>query len=367
MFVHLPAIKGYQGGFEFYTVHVTMDGLLSSFVFDDTTLPVELRCQRELNKSRAAKFCEYIEENPQSFVTGAVIGTVNETAKFIPLDGPFSNGDIGVLRIPATERIVLCDGQHRQNGILMALNNEANEEFKNSHLPIILYVATSIQRKQQIFTDVNANTVKPSTSLVMTFDHRSNFISFVKDAAKSNTRVHNAIEWERSSVGSRSLRLWPLVSFKSFLCNLTRLSEANFDIQISEPDNRAILLEVVTKFLKGLDNLPLFADLLDRKVDVTEVRQTYIVGHAVFLEALGLYGAQLLQHFDRTGKADWDLMQALKEVPVDKTSWVGRCVTPQLTINKNQFGIKSTAAFICRMTNIPTSTAMDEAEARVAY
>lgn len=364
MNVYYPAIKGTQGGQTFYSVQVPFAALSKSFVFDDQDLPIELRCQREINLARAKKFADYMKNNQTSFVTGAVIGTVNDEAVFIPLEGPFSNGDVGVLKLPATHKIVLCDGQHRQKGIEIALN-ENNSEFENNTLPIILYQAESVERKQQIFTEINSNTVKPSTSLSMTFDHRSNFISFVKSVTKELPKIANVIEWEKNTVSPKSLRLWPLVSFKTFICFLTRLTEKNFDEQITNEETRQIILNVVVTFIKGLDNLPLWQEVVSKKTNISEIRQDHIIAHAVFLESLGMYGAMLLQHFDSMGKVDWTLMENLRHVPTEKTAWVNKCVSPQLTIVKNQFGIKSTAAKICEITNTPMSEVLEQANAKI--
>lgn len=359
MHIYFPAIKGSQGGFNYFSVQVSFKALGSSFIFDDTSLPIELRCQRELDISRARRFANYITDNPNSFVTGSVVGTVDSNVKFIPLDGPFSNGDVGVLQVSADYRIVLCDGQHRQKGIELALEAGANG---SDTLPIILYQAPETDRKQQIFTDINANTVKPSSSLSMAFDSRSDFVSFIKDVAKSNPAIYKSIDFERNSVGSKSLRLWPLVSFKSFICNLTCLSEKSFSDNITNPDSRAKLVEIVSSFLSGLNNLPYWSDMLGKRVNLTELRQDTIVSHAVFLEALGHYGAHLLQHFQEIGAIQWSLMENLSNVDVSKSNWVGRCVSPQHTIVKNQFGIKSTAAKICRDAGIPTSQMLDDVE-----
>lgn len=364
MFVYFPAVRGTQGGFEYYSVQVKFGELANSFVFDDTTLPLEMRCQRELNIGRARKFAEYINTNPDTFITGAVLGTVDDEVKFIPFEGPFANGDIGMLQLPANKRIVLCDGQHRQAGIGFAMENDKTNA--NNTLPIILYSASTKERQQQIFTDVNSNQVKPASSLSMSFDHRSSFVSFVKDVGKRAPRIRNAIEYEKNSVGAKSLRLWPLVSFKSFIVNLTHLTDKTFDERIQDAQTREKLLDVVVAFIQGLDNLPLWKDTLDRKIQATELRQDYVVCHAVFLEALGHYGAHLMQQMESIGKADWSLMEKLANVPVDKASYIGRCVSHQGTIEKNSFGIKSTAALICKLTDTPLSDDLRDADGKVA-
>lgn len=364
MFIYFPAICGQQGGYQYFSVQAKFGELSKAFVFDDTSLPLELRCQRELNTGRAKKFADYIKNNPETFVTGAVLGTVDDSVKFIPFEGPFATGDIGMLQIPADHRIILCDGQHRQAGI--EITQEDDSISKDNTLPIILYSASNIDRQQQIFTDVNSNQIKPASSLSMAFDHRSNFAAFVKELGKRAPNIRQAIEYEKNSVSSKSLRLWPLVSFKSFVMNVTHLSERNFDEKIMDEQGRERLLDVLVCFIKGLDHLPMWKDTLARKLNAAELRQDYIVSHAVFLEALGHYGAHLLQHMQKIGKVDWSVMEHLQNVPVDKQTYIGRCVSHQGTIVKNAYGIKSTAALICKTAGIALSDDLAEADAKVA-
>lgn len=358
MYVYFPAVKGKQGDFEFYSIQVSFDALAKSFVFDDSSLPIEVRSQRELNIVRARKFHKYIEDNPKDFVTGSVIGTVDESAVFIPIESPFVD-NVGALRIPADFTITLADGQHRQKGIDLL---EQAGGIGHQSLPVILYQAFSPKRRQQIFTDVNSNSVKPSTSLSMTFDHRSNFVNWVKEVTRSVPGLVGCVEFEANSVGAKSLRLWPLISFKSFICNLTGLTESIFDQQIIDDNSRKMLSSIVKQFLEGLNHLPLWKDMLTKKVNPAELRADYIVSHAVFLEALGLWGRQLLEHFDETKEQRWDLMERLSQVSIQKDAYIGRCVTPQRTIQKNHFGIRSTASLICKVTGIPASPAMEDTE-----
>jgi DNA sulfur modification protein DndB len=360
MHTYYGAIKGHQGGFDYYSVQVPFSSLSSNFVFENSEImEIEDRCQREINLGRAKKFATYINENPSAFVTGAVVGTVDEQIEFIPLSGEFATGDVGVIKVPADYRIVLCDGQHRQKGIELALSEK--NELANHTLPVILYSASCNTKKQQIFADLNTKSVKPSSSLAITFDHRSSFLRFVKSITKELPYLKKVIEFERSSVSPKSKRLWPLVSFKTFIVNLTGLTESNFDSALSDDRSREILKETVVNFIEGLSNLRFWYEITQGKADLQKIRENTIVSHAVFLEALGLYGNQLMQKFDAIGQIDWTLMRKLQEVPIEKTEWVGRCVSPQMTIVKNQFGIKSTAAKICLLTETELSEALAEA------
>lgn len=365
MFIHFGAIKGRQGGYDYYTIQVPFAALSDSFVFDDENLPIHSRCQREINLARAKKFAEYMDKNPTNFITGAVIGTVDNSVEFIPLDGKFTDGTVGVLRMPLNHKIVLSDGQHRQRGIQIAYEDKPTV-YADQTIPVVLYCATDIERKQQIFSDVNFKSVKPSSSLAITFDHRSNFLNFVKEVAKEVPYLNKAIEYEKSSVSANSSRLWPLVSFKSFIINLTGLTETNFDANIADEKIRKVIKETVVNFIEGLSNLPYWYEITHRRIDLKQVRQDYIVAHAVFLEALGIYGRQLIQHFDDIGQIDWTLMRKLSNVDVAKENWIGRCLSPQMTIQKNQFGIKSTAAKICTIAEVPLSQQLADIESSVS-
>ena len=148
MKVTFPALKGTQSGLTFYTVMSSYNDLNKNFIFDDHDLPIELRQQRALNEGRAAAFANYIKENPETYVTGAVVGTIDDRVKFIPLESPFvSNDSVGLLQFDSDMKICLVDGQHRQRGIGSAVDENPN--IGSEELPIVLYTADSIKRKQQ--------------------------------------------------------------------------------------------------------------------------------------------------------------------------------------------------------------------------
>ena len=353
----ISAIKGHQGGFEFYSANIPFKQLAEHFAFDDSSASVTERCQREIHLGRAKKFSTYIKSNP-GYITGAVVGTV-EDIEFIPIQHEQSDGNVGFIKLPDDYKIVLCDGQHRQKGIAMAL--EDSPELENHTLPVILYSADTIERKQQIFADINTKSVKPSSSLAIAFNHRSAFLNFVKSLTQSLPYLQDCIEFERSSVSPRSRKLWPLVSFKTFIVNLTGLTEANFDQQLDSEEKSQALRELVVKFIEGLSNIKFWYEAISG-MKLEHIRQNTIAAHAVFLEALGIYGNQLIQKFDQQGEINWQEMSHLQNIDVNKTAWIGRCVTQQMTINKNQFGIKSTAALICKLTDTPLSEALQHAD-----
>lgn len=366
MKVTFPAIRGVQSGLEFYTIMTTYNDLGKNFIFDDSDLPIEMRQQRTLNESRSIAFAKYIKENPDTYVTGAVVGTVDERVKFIPLESDFvDSNSVGLLQFDSDMKISLADGQHRQFGIEFAVSE--NPQLGNEQLPVVLYTAESIERKQQIFADQNGHTVKPSSSLNITFDHRGVLNSFVKELADDMPAIKNRIDYENSSVGSLSHKFWPLVSFKKFICNIIGMNEKTFAKEVTDIEVRARIKGIIKEVINGFDNLPMWKDALHGSITPVEVRRSYIVSHAVFLESLGVWSQQMLFHFDAVGKIDYSFMKCLSSIDTQKLSqnWSGRCVSLQGTMVKSSFGVNSTAAMLCKLTNIELSRELEATNEKV--
>lgn len=366
MKVTFPAIKGIQSGLTFYTVLASYKDLKKNFIFDDSDLPIEMRQQRSLNEGRALAFAKYIKDNPSSYVTGAVVGTIDNSVRFIPLESPFVEDDsVGLLQLDSDMPICLVDGQHRQRGLSLAIDE--NPTIENEQLPIVLYTAEGIERKQQIFADQNGHTVKPSSSLNITFDHRGTLNSFVKELASEIPSIKNRIDYESSSVGSLSHKFWPLVSFKKFICHLTGMNEKTFCKEVNNKEMSDRIKEIIKEVINGFDHLPLWKSALSGEIPAKEVRENYIVAHAVFLEALGVWAQQMMLHFDANGKIDYSFMKVLSNVNTEKLSqnWCGRCVSHQGTMVKSSFGVNSTAAMLCKLTGLELSCDLEAADAKV--
>ena len=62
------AIRGIQAGDEYYTCICDLATIPRLFVFNDATIPAELRSQRHVNKSRIPEIANYILENPKNYI-----------------------------------------------------------------------------------------------------------------------------------------------------------------------------------------------------------------------------------------------------------------------------------------------------------
>ena len=96
----------------------------------------------------------------------------------------------------------------------------------------------------------------------------------------------------------------------------------------------------VLEFVNALGTIPMWNEMLVGMVSAEEMRNDYILSHAVFLNALGTFGAKL---------DDITKMEGLSIVSPSKTSpmWENRCIN-RGKMQKNGDGIKSTAAVLMK-------------------
>lgn len=365
MYIYLPATYGIQAGYPMYSAMVKLSELANVCVFDDKDLPVEYRQQRDINEKRVKEFSLYVLKNPESYVTGALTGTVDNRADFISLESQFVDG-LGVIKIPAEMKLTLADGQHREGGLKEAL--QMNPALKDESVPITLYFADTIERKQQIFADLNGHSVKPSSSLSITFDHRGDLNTFIKEVLEEVPDFKKKVDMASNSVGARSTKAWPLVSVKKAFTYFLGMTENQFSSEVEKPQVRERVKELLIRFINHLHHLQHFNAMLKNQMDMTELRTDYITSHAVFLEAVFLWGYNLLNHMNDQGKEDWSFMQALSKIDLTKMhdNWIGRCVDFNGKMNKSTFGVKSTAARLCQLTDIPMSEDLQKVETSVA-
>lgn len=314
------------------------------------------------NDRRANEISQYVVKNRNEYVTGALTATYDDEAEFIPLDSPFVDGGVGVLKIPATSQIVFADGQHRRTGRLKAL--EEDPTLLSESLPVTLYRASDLSRKQQIFSDINKTPVKPASSLSVTFDHRSELNKFIKEVLAEVPAFKNKVDMQNSSVGAKSAKAWPLVSVKKAFSYFIGLSEKQFAQEVCDDAVRLRIKSLLVTFIENLGALEHFDSMLDNTIPMPELRSDFITSHAVFLEAVFLWGNQLLTHMNENGEENWDIMRMLGDINLHKSNsaWAGRCIDYRGRMNKSTFGVKSTAAMLCQMTGIDINPDLAKAD-----
>jgi len=360
-----PAVRGIQAEKEYYVAQIPYGSLVKLFVFDEEPVPAELRAQRTLNESRAKGIAKYMLENPSEYVLPALTASVSAEMSFEPSAVPGASDRVGMLHIPIESMILINDGQHRRKGIEMAMAERP--ELRNETAAVTIFFDEGLARSQQIFADINSKQVKPSSAINALFDKRNPFNAWVLKVLDNMPEVKSRIDFENSSIGAKSNKLWSLIAFKKFITNLTDITEKN----ISDREHQLPALEkyISIFFRKCEQIIPRWSAMMNYHISAPEVRNEFVIGHAVWLEALGMFGRQILASGQDISSADsegWKMMEALKNVDPMKSSkmWTGRCVVHG-KMQKTSDGVKSTAAQLFRLAEIELTCDMQSIEKRI--
>ncbi|MDH0341995.1 DNA sulfur modification protein DndB [Chromobacterium haemolyticum] len=350
-----PAVRGIQAGREYYVAQVPYGVLAKLFVFDEEdVVPAEHRAQRVLNQRRAQDICEYVIANPDDYVLPALTASVSAEMAFEPQALPGASDRVGTLHIPMDATMLINDGQHRRRGIELAIAQRPT--LRNETIAVTIYFDRGLERCQQMFADINNRQVKPSSSINALYDRRNPFNAWVLSILDRLPEIKRRVDFENVTPGAKSHKLWSLVTIKRFVTLLTGCTEKNL-AEIEEEKRERFFGVVERFFAECRRHIPQWAAMMDGHVAASEVREQWVIGHAVWLEALALFGRQLLGRAGEAGMVDWSPMARLELVDPLKTSrqWEGRCVILG-KMQKTSDGIKSTAVRLMVLTGVSVPT-----------
>lgn len=346
-----PAVKGIQANKEFYIAQVPFKYLVKFFTFADETLPAELRAQRVVNPAHARDIADYVVSNRDSYVLPGLTVSVNASMVFDPLKAD----RLGVLRIPVDATLLINDGQHRRMSAETFI--QLDKTLRDETIPVVFYFDEGLARSKQMFADLNANLSKPNAAINALYNLRNPFNRFVLDALERHPEINALVDKERTTIGAKSVKLWSLVHWKKFAEKLLGVSEAGFaNLPENETEAMAMFFDTV------VDNMQPTFRLLDRTItgviSPETLRTDFIIGHAVFLESLGLALSVLA---DKAPQVTLDAMKPLSSLAFNKDNalWAGRCVKADRMV-KNNDSVKLTAAQLRQTIGLELSNSMIE-------
>lgn len=352
---NIPALKGRQAGEDQYASIITMKYLVRVFRSVDSELPPKLRAQRKVNEARARKIAKYIVNNPTDFIIPALTASVSEEMTFVPITDKSEDGIFGNLHIPFDAKIFFNDGQHRRRGIEITLFDyldiisEKMPDFHNQTVVLTINYDQGLEKAQQKFTDINLNAMKPSGSLTALYDIRNPLNRWMFTVLEGATDIEERLDMETASVSKNSDCLWSLIAFKKFCEMATGLSDSNFTKQVENGVNAEAESEFLSSFLAEIGQvIPRWSDMLDGSIEAPEVRETYIVGHTVFLHALAVLARAV-----RSAGLPLSVLKGLSKIDPIKNSdmWNGRCVING-KMRKTTDGVKSAANVMFKLCGI---------------
>lgn len=314
-----PAVRGIQGGREYYICMCPLKLVPRLFLYNESELPSEMRAQRTLNRARIPEIANYIVNNPRDYVFSSITASIIDVdARFIPLGTDSKEGKVGMLLIPLTARFVINDGQHRRAAIEEAL--KIRPELGNETISVVLYIDTRLKRSQQIFSDLNRHAIRPTRSIGILYDHRDPFAQMTLNLTQTVPIFIGLTDLEKTSVSNRSTKLFTLSSiYQATEELLGKKSKVKSVTKEDEEIARAYWTEV-TK------HIPEWEQLIRKEVSSADLRAHYIHSHGIGLHALGVLGFHLVNTYPSTWRDELVRLEGIDWSRSNDALWEGRAM-----------------------------------------
>jgi len=354
----LPVIRGIQAGREYYVSMCPVRFIPKLFASNDEEIPPEMRARRSLNKTRVPEIARYILNNPTNYTFSAITASIDAKITFEPIGEEAQARKIGRLRVPMDARFAIADGQHRRAAFELALSE--NPDLGYETIAVIFFLDIGLNRSQQIFSDLNRYGVHPDPSLNILYDHRDKKALLARAVVKEVRVFRTLTDTERSTLPSRSGKLFTLSS----IYNATLALLANHqDCELGHPPHSALKggmaeeqlskqVELAARYWNAVTRyIPDWEQVLQKKVSAGEMRQDYVHSHAIALASLGRVGASLIsiypenwvEHLGGLAQIDWSR---------SNPDWQGRIMSKG-GISQSQISVSRITAYIKKYLDLP--------------
>lgn len=311
------AIRGIQGGREYYVAMCPLEIIPRIFIFDEEELKPELRAQRILNKGRIPEITRYILDHPKSYVFSALTASVDGKVVFEPLGSEEAEQSLGRLRVPMNARFVINDGQHRRAAIEAALRE--NPDLRYETISVVFFLDVGLKRCQQMFADLNRHAIRPSRSLGLLYDHRDDSAMVAKAVMQRVAVFNDLTETERSSISNRSIKLFTL----SGIYGATRALLTDLPVEAIE-EKIQLAVDFWTEVATRIADWQLAKQ---RKVSAADLRRDYVHAHTLALAAIARAGNAMLLNDQRNWRGRLKKLEALDWSRSNGQLWEGRAMT----------------------------------------
>ncbi len=305
-----------MGGRQYYSLLMPLSEIPHLFKFDDWELCTpELRAQRVLNKARVPDITRYILANENGYLFSSITASYSCPVKFV---SSAENAEVGTLEMELENvEFIINDGQHRCAAIAAALKE--NPALGKEKISVLLFETESLERLQQMFSDLNRFVPQTSKSLGMLYDRRDNLSALTMELAEQVDVFRDMVEKEKVTIPRRSPKLF----------TISALYEANEELlgkKIAEqgsPVYAEILKRAVEYWTELSKIIGDWQKVKNGELSASELRQEKINTHAVVLRALGGVGRTLLEKYPN----DWQRKLRLLE-SIDWRKSVGNGANP---------------------------------------
>ncbi len=259
--------------------------------------------------------------------------------KFKPFE---DGGDIGYLDMDLEDaKFLINDGQHRCAAITAALNE--NPGLGKERISVLLFPWESLERAQQMFTDLNRFVHKTSKSLNILYDHRDVLSGFTMEITEQVPVFKGMIDKEKLTIPIRSDKLF----------TLSILYDANEELigsKLEKSDTKEYkdkLAQAISYWKAVSRAIPDWEKVKGGTMKAPMLRQEKINTHGVVLRALGGLGRALIEAYP----SNWEVkLEALREIDWRKSvgnkvnpEWENVCITAGSVLSNRQARVATLA------------------------
>jgi DNA sulfur modification protein DndB len=271
-------------------------------------------------------------ENDDGFLFSSITASYSCPVKFT---SSAEHADVGTLEIEFENlEFIINDGQHRCAAIAAALKE--NPALGKEKISVLLFETESMDRLQQMFSDLNRFVQQTSKSLGMLYDRRDNLSALTMELAEQVDVFRDMVDKEKITIPRRSPKLF----------TISALYEANEELlgkKIAEQGSPAYaeILKRAVEYWTELSKIIYdWQKVKNGEFAAAELRQEKINTHAVVLRALGGVGRTLLAKYPE----DWPTKLRLLETidwrkSVDSSAnplWDAVCITAGSVVSNRQ-------------------------------
>lgn len=206
----LPVIRGIQAGREYYISMCPVRYIPKLLAHPEEEVPPEMRARRSHDKTRIPQIARYILDNPKNYIFSAITASIDAKITFEPIGAEAEGRKIGRLRVPMDARFAIHDGQQRRAALELALRE--NPDLAYETVALILFLDIGLRHAQQVCLDLNRYSVPVDASLMRLYEHRDERASLVRAVVKEVPVFRMLTDMERSTLSSRSGKLFTLSS-----------------------------------------------------------------------------------------------------------------------------------------------------------
>lgn len=317
MKITFPAMKAKMGGREYFLTTMALSEIPRFFKFNDwESVTPELRAQRVLNEARVPAITKYITDNEESYLFSSITCSYSAELVFTPSSPETpDNGQIS-LDLEQME-FVINDGQHRCAAIAAALKECPT--IAQDRISVLLFPMESLERMQQMFSDLNRYAQKTSKSLNILYDQRDPLAALTIEVVEQVDAFRGMVDFERISIPIRSSKMFALTAI--YDANHELFGNNNF---ATEGDEFSRRVSIAIEYWNAVANvMPDWTRVAKGQLQAPAVRQEKISTHSIIMRSLGGVGRLLLDHHP----SDWkQRLEALRDIDWRKS--VGSKVNP---------------------------------------